>query len=58
MDFGGHHQGRIARLLQHGNARMQANTGDAIPERMRAAGLADAVQVGHRGGVGYFRAAR
>jgi ubiquinone/menaquinone biosynthesis C-methylase UbiE len=57
MDFGGSHQGGLTRLL-HSNRRWHANAGDAIPERMRAAGLADAAEIDHRAGAAYFRATR
>jgi ubiquinone/menaquinone biosynthesis C-methylase UbiE len=61
MDFGGSggsRPGLLARILLRTDTRFHANSGDAIPDRMRAAGLNDAAEIDHRGGVAYFRAAR
>ena len=58
MDFGGSHQGPLARILHRRTPRLDANTGDAIPERMRAAGLVDAAEIDHKAGAAYFRATR
>jgi ubiquinone/menaquinone biosynthesis C-methylase UbiE len=58
MDFGGHQHGPLARLLHRANPRLHANADDAIPERMRTAGLKDVTQVGQRGSMAYFRATR
>ena len=58
MDFGGHPHGPIARLLHRRIARLHPNSGDAILEQMRVAGLTGATEVGQRRGFVYVRATR
>ena len=58
VDFGGHHGGLVGRWV-HRNEHLRANVGDGIPNRMRAAGLADVRTAGRgRLGVTYYRAGR
>ena len=50
LDFGGAqgaHDGLVTRLSRR-NPRLHDNLGDRVPTLMRDAGLADAVEVGHR----------
>ena len=54
VDFGGH-QRRLGRLV-HRSHRLHGNAGDAIPARMREAGLTDAAEIRQSGGAAYFRA--
>jgi ubiquinone/menaquinone biosynthesis C-methylase UbiE len=58
MDFGGHAHGPVAHLVRRRSGRLDANAGDRIPERMRAAGLTGVAQVSQRGNLAYFRATR
>lgn len=58
VDFGGHHGGLVGRWV-HRSEHLRANVGEGIPDRMRAAGLADVRTAGQgRLGVTYYRAGR
>jgi ubiquinone/menaquinone biosynthesis C-methylase UbiE len=58
VDFGGHHGG-LSRRWQLNNKHLRGNAGDAIPDRMREAGLED-IRTAEDVGLGatYFRATR
>jgi ubiquinone/menaquinone biosynthesis C-methylase UbiE len=58
VDFAGHQHGRLGRGMQR-HERLRDNAGEAIPDRMREAGLTD-VRTGERGrfGSSFYRASR
>ncbi|MEJ3655717.1 class I SAM-dependent methyltransferase [Actinomycetes bacterium KLBMP 9759] len=57
VDFGGEHEHNPLRR----NRRLAANSGDAIPQRLREAGFTDVTETGHRSVLGsrctFFKAA-